>query len=93
MIMNNIIKTITVVDYCSFDCAIKSFKKEKGRNPYLLMNKSTFETIYNSNIKIYSRFFNPENENLRGHRYISYLYLDSEIFITPSVDYGKVELI
>lgn len=48
----NIVKQVikTVIDYDYLDNAIKAFKEEKGRNPYIMMNKFTFEKFYNRDI-------------------------------------------
>lgn len=90
----NIIKQVTkiVVDYDSLDRAIETFQKEKGRNPYIMMNKFTFEEFYNRDIKILPQMFSAEAVNLSNRIYTRFLYFNNEIFITPSVSNGNVEL-
>lgn len=90
----NIVKQVTktVVDYDSLDRAIETFQKEKGRNPYIMMNKFTFEKFYNRDIKILPRVFNATVISLRYCSYTRFLYFDNEIFITSSVSDGNVEL-
>ena len=91
----NIVKQVIkiVIDYDYLDNAIKAFKEEKGRNPYIMMNKSTFEKFYNRDIKILPFKFITTTLNLRDYSYTRYLYFDNEIFITSSVDDGNVELL
>lgn len=96
----NIVKQVTktVVDYASLDRAIETFKREKGRNPYIMMNKFTFEKFYNYNrdIKILRRMFSVDAVSLRSCNYTNYtcyLYFDNEIFITSSIDDGNIELL
>lgn len=83
----------TVIDYDSLDRAIEIFKREKGRNPYIMMNRFTFEKFYNRDIKILRRMFNADAISLRGYSYTRYLYFDNEIFITSSIGDGNVELL
>ena len=91
----NIVKQVikTVIDYDYLDNAIKAFKEEKGRNPYIMMNKFTFEKFYNRDIKILPFKFITTTLNLRDYSYTRYLYFDNEIFITSSVANGNVELL
>lgn len=91
----NIVRQVikTVVDYDSLDRAIEIFKKEKGRNPYIMMNKFTFEKFYNRDIKILQRVFNANEIKLMGCGYTRFLYFDNEIFITSSVGDGDIELL
>lgn len=91
----NIVKQVTktVVDYDYLDNAIKAFKEEEGRNPYIMMNKFTFEKFYNRDIKILLRMFSADAVNLRDRSYTRFLYFDNEIFITSSVSDGNVELL
>lgn len=90
----NIIKQVTkiVVDYASLDRAIETFKEEKGRNPYIMMNKFTFEKFYNRDITILTQTFSANTLNLRDHIYTQHLYFNNEIFITSSIGDGNVEL-
>ena len=90
----NIVKQVTktVVDYASLDRAIETFKEEKGRNPYIMMNQFTFEKFYNRDITILTRTFSADTLNLRGRIYTQHLYFNNEIFITSSVSDGNVEL-
>lgn len=57
-----------------------------------MINKFTFEEFYNRDIKILPRMFSAEAVNLINRIYTRFLYFDNEIFITPSVSDGKVEL-
>ena len=82
----------TVIDYDYLDNAIKAFKEEKGRNPYIMMNKFTFEKFYNRDITILTRTFSADTLNLRGRIYTQHLYFNNEIFITSSIGDGNVEL-
>lgn len=95
MYTTNIIRQVikTVVDYDSLDRAIEIFKKEKGRNPYIMMNKFTFEKFYNRDIKILPRIFDATAINLIEYSYTRFLYFDNEIFITSSVSDGNIELL
>ena len=90
----NIVKQVikTVIDYDYLDNAIKAFKEEKGRNPYIMMNKFTFEKFYNRDITILTRTFSADTLNLRGRIYTQHLYFNNEIFITSSIGDGNVEL-
>lgn len=83
----------TVIDYDSLDRAIEIFKREKGRNPYVMMNRFTFEKFYNRDIKILPIKFITTTLNLRGCSYTRYLYFDNEIFITPSIGDENIALL